>query len=129
MPTSAASPAASCRLPRAARLLRRADFTRCYQSGSRRSGASVVLHWVPGGGAGPRLGITVGRKVGGSVVRHRLKRWVREVYRQWPGRAALPARDLVFHLRPGAASADYAVFRGEIERLLAALAAAPAGGR
>ena len=129
MTALAASPAASCRLPRAARLRRRADFTRCYQLGNRRSGALVVLHWAPGSGEGPRLGTTVGRKVGGAVVRHRLKRWVREAYRQWPARASLPAHDLVFHLRPAAASADFAAFRREIERLLAAVTAAPPVGR
>jgi ribonuclease P protein component len=39
------------------------------------------------------LGITVSRKVGNSVCRNRIKRWVREYYRKLP-EDALPAIDI-----------------------------------
>ena len=47
-------------LPRAARLRRRADFLRCYQSGSRRPGGLAVLHWALRGEGPARVGVTVG---------------------------------------------------------------------
>lgn len=69
--------------------------------------------------AGPaRLGITVSRKVGNSVVRHRLKRRVREIFRRWRGRRQLGALDVVVHLKPPAARADFQALRRELEALL-----------
>ena len=61
------------------------------------------------------------RKGGNAVARHRLKRWAREIYRRWPERASLPAADLIAHFKPGAAGANFADFRRELERLLASL--------
>jgi ribonuclease P protein component len=75
----------------------------------------------------PRLGITASRKVGTAVVRQRLKRWVREVYRRGQERRDLPAVDLVVHLQPAAAQADFASFRQELTRLLRGLAAREGG--
>jgi ribonuclease P protein component len=109
----------SQRLPRTATLRKSADFQSCYRTGRRRHGALAILHVRPNDLGSPRLGVTASRKVGGAVVRTRLKRWVREVYRRHPRRAALPAVDLVVHLKPAAAAVDSATFRAEIERLLA----------
>ncbi|HVS04118.1 MAG TPA: ribonuclease P protein component [Thermoanaerobaculia bacterium] len=109
-------------LPRSARIRRRSDYLRCYRRGRRRSGAFVILYAAPSGATGPRLGITVSRKVGNSVVRHRIKRRVVEVFRRWPGRALLPSLDLVVHVKPEAAGAGFAALRGELERLLSGLA-------
>ena len=67
----------------------------------------------------PRLGITVSRKVGNSVVRHRVKRRLREIYRRWSGRAQLPSLDLMIHVKPAAARASYATLETELTRLLA----------
>jgi ribonuclease P protein component len=102
--------------PRHERLLRSSDFLRCYRQGRRRQGRLVALHYVPNGLAHPRLGITVSRKVGSSVVRHRVKRRLREIYRRWSGRRSLPPLDLVVHVYPAAATADFASLRGELLR-------------
>jgi len=100
------------------RLRRRSDFERCYRSGRRRAAGAFVLHWLANEVSGPRLGVTVSRRVGAAVVRHRLKRWSREVFRRWPGRAALPSYDLVVHFRPGAGGGDFGAFRSELELAL-----------
>mgnify|MGYP001119817438 CR=1 FL=1 len=50
-------------------------------------------------GGAPRLGLAVSRKVGTAVVRNRIKRCVREVFRQ----LALPAVDVLVMAKPGAA--------------------------
>lgn len=117
-----ASPAGE-KLCRSQRLRRRADFLRCYRRGGKRRGSLATLHFHPNESPAPRLGITASRKVGNAVVRHRLKRRVREIFRRYPGRDRLPSLDLVVHLWPGADDASFAALRDEIERLLRAAVA------
>lgn len=68
-----------------------------------------------------RLGITVSRRVGGAVVRNRVKRLLRESFRRIKGRFPAGA-ELVVIARTAAANADFAtVLRelGELQRRLA----------
>jgi ribonuclease P protein component len=106
------------RLARADRVRRRADYLRCYREGRRLHGALATLHAAFNREGHPRLGVTASRKVGGAVVRQRLRRRVREVYRRWEGRGRLPAADLVLNLKPAAAAAGFEELREELERLL-----------
>lgn len=115
------------RLASAERLRRRGDFVRCYRKGRRRHGALAILYAVPNGLEHARLGVTASRKVGGAVVRNRLRRRVREIYRRWSERDELPAMDLVVHLKPPAGDSDFQVLRAELLRLLRGLIARPAG--
>jgi ribonuclease P protein component len=109
-------------LSREERLRRRAEFLRCYREGRRRGGRLATLFFVPNSQPGPRLGITVSRKVGRkAVVRQRLKRRVREIYRRWNHRSQLPAVDLVVNLKPTAVEADFRELETEIERQLSTL--------
>ena len=64
---------------------------------------------------GPRLGMTVSRKVGGAVTRNRVRRRVREIYRRWKGRAELPSLDLLVHAKPPAGEADFGELARELE--------------
>ena len=105
------------------RLRRRADYLRCYRTGRRRHGSLAILYFVPNQLGHPRLGITASRKVGKAVVRQRVKRRVREVYRRWTGRSSLPAVDLVVHLHPPAGTAEFSALRTELVALLAAVPA------
>ncbi len=109
------------RLLPAERLRRRADYLRCYRTGRRRHGTLATLHFVPNQVGNPRIGLTASRKVGSAVVRQRLKRRIREIYRRWQDRHSLPSLDLVFHLKPGAGQAEFDVLRLEVLRLLAGL--------
>ena len=61
------------------------------------------------GTAGARVGITVSSKVGGAVVRNRVKRLLREAVRHEI--AGLPAVDLVLVARPSAVRSGVADFR------------------
>ena len=114
------------RLPPEERLRRRADYLRCYRTGRRRHGALAILYFVPNQVGHPRLGITASRKVGGAVVRQRLKRRIREIYRRWQDRANLPALDLVVHLKPEAGGADFPAMRDDLRRLLGSVLPRPA---
>jgi ribonuclease P protein component len=109
-------------LPPHERLLARADYLRCYRTGRRRQGALVALYLVPNPLGHPRIGVTTSRKVGKSVVRHRLKRWIKEIYRRWSGRSGLAPLDVVAHLKPEARSASFGEVRHDLLGLLEGLA-------
>ena len=115
------------RLRRTETLRTSAEYQRCYREGSRRHGALLVLHLRSNELGHPRLGAAVSRKVGGAVVRNRIKRWTRECFRRSPLRAALPPLDLVVQPKPAAGKADFAGFCRELERLLKPLALLAAG--
>ena len=64
------------------------------EGGASASDALLTVHALRGGGPEPRLGLAVGRSVGGSVERNRVKRLLREAFRLH--RAELPpGHDLV----------------------------------
>ena len=70
--------------PRSARLLRHADFERVYKLGKRHFSASMTVFYRTRSADethGLRVGFTVGRALGGAVVRNRMKRRLREAVR------------------------------------------------
>ncbi len=111
-------------LRRVERVRRRSDYLRAYRRGRRRSGRLATLHFVPNDTGVARLGVTVSRKVGNSVIRHKVKRRIVELFRRAPTRGSLPAWDLVMHVLPEAGAADHAALRHDIEGLLRAVAEA-----
>lgn len=62
-------------------LKKRKDFSNVYHNGKSKANAILVLYVLPNGLDKNRLGISVSKKVGNSVVRHRITRLVRESYR------------------------------------------------
>lgn len=67
-----------------------------------------------------RLGIVTSRKVGGAVVRNRIRRLCRECFRRWPDLLP-PGVDLIAIARAGAADLGLAGVEAEwrgVERLL-----------
>jgi len=79
----------------------------------------VILYAVANDLGRSRLGITVSKTVGNSVVRHRLKRRIREIYRRWSERSNLPSMDFMVHVKPKAATANFTALLSEMRRLLA----------
>ena len=92
--------------PKAKRIRKRAEYLKLQQVGRRRAGARFVVITAPSRGSVSRIGITASRKVGGAVVRNRVKRLIREFFRTHHD-LIQPPRDIVVIARPGAADADY----------------------
>jgi ribonuclease P protein component len=105
------------RFPGAARVRRRPEYLEIQNRGRRVVGPNLLLFAlpfaVPGGG---RLGVTVSKKVGGAVLRNRVKRWIRDCYRR--RRPEFPrGLDLVVVARPPAARADHDAVCNELASL------------
>lgn len=70
-------------LPRKRMLKRRSDFQRVYHAGRAYAGHYLVLYvFVNRDGKNDLVGFAAGRKLGGAVVRNRVKRLLREAYRR-----------------------------------------------
>jgi ribonuclease P protein component len=91
------------RRPRSGRLSRSADFERVYRRGHSHGNRHLVLYAFPRGAEadGPRLGVSVSRKVGGAVHRNRVKRLLREAFRAREAELP-PDHDFVIVARPDA---------------------------
>jgi ribonuclease P protein component len=66
-----------------------------------------------------RLGITVTKKIGGAVVRNRMKRRFRALGREILPSAGRPGADYIMIGRAGGVERDFALLRSELERALA----------
>ena len=85
------------------RLSRSAEFERVYKQGRSKANRHLVLYAFPRGEEsaddGPRLGVSVSRKVGGAVDRTKVKRALREAF--WAEAERLPDdSDYVIVARP-----------------------------
>ncbi|MCR4687171.1 MAG: ribonuclease P protein component [Lachnospiraceae bacterium] len=89
------------------------DFKRVYNSGKSQGNKYLVMYVVENGLGINRLGISVSKKVGNSVIRHRVKRLVKEAYRLHED-LFNSGLDIVVIGRMSAATADY----GHIENAL-----------
>lgn len=85
------------------RLSRSSDFQRIYRQGRSTASRFLVLYWfkrpADAGDQGPRLGLSVSKKLGGAVVRNRIKRLLREAFSSCAGQLA-EEYDLVVIARP-----------------------------
>jgi ribonuclease P protein component len=94
------------RAPRRRRLSRSAEFERVYRQGRSKGNRFLVLYAFPRDESapdedGPRLGLSVSRRVGGAVDRNRVKRVLREAF--WAEAERLPSgSDYVVVARPDA---------------------------
>ncbi|MCR4806372.1 MAG: ribonuclease P protein component [Lachnospiraceae bacterium] len=62
-------------------LKKNSDFALVYKKGRSRANRHFIMYTLRNGSDKNRIGISVSKKVGNSVVRHRVKRLVKESYR------------------------------------------------
>ena len=108
------------------RLRKRREFEDCYASGMRVSGRHIQVFLLAGAPGGrPRLGISVPRRVGGSVERNRVRRRLREIFRRHRSLLPAAALSLVINARPSASAAGFAElledYRAGVTRALSRL--------
>ncbi len=95
------APTTRLTFPRHLRLKTPAEFKKVYDRKKSASDGLLIVYAGENGLPHPRLGVSVSRKVGGAVVRNRLKRLFREAFRLT--RPELPAGvDLILIPRPQA---------------------------
>jgi ribonuclease P protein component len=100
--------------------MRRSDeFTSVVRAGARTRRGPLVVHFQPNlaEDAAPRVGLIVGKSVGGSVVRHRVARRLRAQVAGWL--SALPrGSGVVVRALPAAATATSAQLAGNLDAAL-----------
>jgi ribonuclease P protein component len=109
-----------------ARVRARAEFDRVFADGRRTADPLFALHWLRDD-APARLGLAVSRKVDPHAVgRNRIKRVLRDSFRQLRGQ--LPPGAYVLVARSAAARADNDALRAALQSLLRRAGALPASG-
>ncbi|AEB08730.1 ribonuclease P protein component [Desulfobacca acetoxidans] len=101
---------------KADRLLKRAEFQRVKQVGSRRRSPHFVISLADNDLQRPRLGVVVTKRLGKAVQRNRVKRLLREFFRRHKG--ILPPQDIVIIAKPGAPGLTSAEVAAELGPVL-----------
>ncbi|MCC6547877.1 ribonuclease P protein component [Candidatus Sumerlaeota bacterium] len=121
MMSADAAPPADHRFPRSRRVLASAGFDQAFQKGRKSVRPFFVVYVFEREGdakAPSRLGCVVSRKVGGAVVRNRMKRLLRETFRTT---TTPPGIDIVVLVRPNAASKENKEFVAQFAGFLRSL--------
>jgi ribonuclease P protein component len=129
--TSSDNSSHSARFGKTSRLLNHADFDRVYRQGKRHFSQNMTVFWAkpsedrqaarPQAAApGPRIGLTVGKVLGGAVVRNRIKRRMREAVRMCLAGLKTPV-DVVINPKKSALTAEMAKLQQEVSAAFAAI--------
>ncbi len=109
---------AGARFPKSVRLLKHADFDHVYQNGKRHFCGHMTVFYLRRDSGPPRVGFTVGRVLGGAVVRNRIKRRLREAARRRLAELAAPV-DVVINPKKSALTVDFAELDREVAQAFA----------
>ena len=101
--------------PKSSRLLKHADFDHVYQNGKRQFSGHMTVFSLRRDAGATRVGFTVGRVLGGAVVRNRIKRRLREAVRRHL--QALPGPlDLVINPKKSVLTLEFAQLEAEVAK-------------
>ena len=107
--------------PRSSRLLKHADFQTVYKQGRKHYSSNMVAFYFQSGrSGGPRVGLTVGKVLGGAVERNRIRRRMRAALSRHLGDLGRPV-DLVLHPRKTVLTMDFAQLVAEVAQVFAAV--------
>jgi ribonuclease P protein component len=110
--------------PKSAHLLKHADFQRVYQNGKRHFSGNMTVFFLARDGSeakGPRVGFTVGRVLGNSVVRNRIRRRTREAVRMYWSTMAASGVDIVINPKRSVLQVEHGELRQEVEAAFAVI--------
>ncbi len=107
--------------PRAARLLKHADFERVYKQGRRHFSSHMTVFYLQQAEGNARVGFTVGRVLGGAVERNRIKRRMREAVRLHRNLLTTPM-DIVINPKKSVLKIDFTVVIDEVSRAFGTIA-------
>ena len=82
------------------------DFIKVYKKGRSKANPILAMYVLINGTAYNRLGISVSKRVGKSVIRNRVKRLIREAYRNYSGEVK-EGYDIIIIARTGTKEASY----------------------
>jgi ribonuclease P protein component len=117
------------------RLRKHADYQRVYTSSRKQFSKQMAFFYSlrppvgPDGKArrsdtpGPRIGLTVGKVLGGAVERNRIKRRMRECVRRHAATLTYPV-DVILHPRKSVLELEHAKLDGEIAQIFRMIQAA-----
>jgi len=108
------------------RIVRGSEYRAVYDAGLKLHSERFVLFAKANTLGHHRLGITVSRKVGGAVVRNRVKRLFREIFRR-SSAGIHPSFDIVLNAKRGCAGAGYRELRAEFLAVMGRISR-PEGG-
>ena len=100
------------RFPKTHRITQRSQFQRVYRFGRRIETPFFVLYYLPNDSGRHRLGITASKRMGNAVLRNRLKRVFREVFRNCPI-PGLPGLDIIVNTKRSATTALFQSLEAE----------------
>lgn len=104
----------AAKFPKEARLRKRTEFLRLSNAQHKTAVKGFLVVWRDNAGSITRLGITASRKVGCAVVRNRVKRYLREIFRH--NRMLLAAVDMNIIARQESAQMDYFEVQRELTK-------------
>lgn len=105
--------------PKTLRLLRRPEFRRVYEEGRRGNARVCTIFYRSNGLPRTRFGVTTPKALGKAVLRNRIRRRLREVFRR--NYTKIPTGwDVVLNPRPLVADLPFPVLTREILRLFPA---------
>ena len=109
--------------PSSLRLRKRSEFLKLKNSVEKFASRGILVVWQENDLAYARIGVTVSKKVGCAVTRNRVKRFVRESFRN--NRLMLPAVDLNVIARSESATMDFARMQQELLKAFSYIGISP----
>ncbi|MEK6678073.1 MAG: ribonuclease P protein component [Nitrospirota bacterium] len=103
-------------IPKNEQIKRTFEYKRVYEKGKRYYSSNIILYVLKNNLQYSRVGISVGKKVGGSVKRNRIKRLLREILRHiWQN--VIKERDIVVVVKKEAEGKDLRIVWQDLEGL------------